>query len=225
VRIVVLNTEEPYHPGSPQHSWLRAQMQTANSPPSRLDCPWLIVQMHRPLYSASPWYENTRKAGTPGTAGDLTAHLEPLFREGEVDLVLGGHVHGYERTHATGHNGTAVVHPTRLQREQELDCYSSPGVPVYVNVGMGGAGSLGQFKGKPALTSLAKEDWNAVSLDAGYGYVQATVFTQIPAEAQLLVEYHDIGERRWQPWQQRTAERQGPAVLDRVLLIKPKGGS
>ena len=200
-------------------------MQKANSPPSRLVCPWLIVQMHRPLYSASPWYENTRQAGTPGTAGDLTAHLEPLFREGGVDLVLGGHVHGYERMHATGHNGTAVVHPTRLQREQELDCYSSPGVPVYVNVGMGGAGSLGQFKGKPALTSLAKEDWNAVSLDAGYGYVQATVFTQIPAEAQLLVEYHDIGERRWQPWQQRTAERQGPAVLDRVLLIKPKGGS
>jgi hypothetical protein len=110
----------------------------------------------------------------------------------------------------------------RRQRQQELDCYSSPGVPVYVNVGMGGAGSLGHFKGKPALTSLAKEDWNAVSLDAGYGYVRVTISTQSP-NSELLIEYHDIGERRWQPWQQRTPERQPAAILDRVLLIKKAG--
>ncbi len=64
VRIIVLNTEEPYHPGSTQHSWLATQMRTARLPASRAECPWLIVQMHRPVYSASAWYENTREAGT-----------------------------------------------------------------------------------------------------------------------------------------------------------------
>eukprot|EP01043_Picozoa_sp_COSAG02_P055006 COSAG02_NODE_6314_length_3658_cov_2.566451_3_plen_147_part_00 len=146
-----------------------------------------------------------------------------MFLEGGVDLVLAGHVHGYERTHATGQNGTVVVLPTRRQQEQMLDCYSSPGVPVYINVGMGGAGSLGHFKGKPALKSLANEDWNAISLDGGYGYVRVTVSTQTLANAQLLIEYQDIGERRWQPWQQRTPERQPAAVLDRVLVTKGAG--
>lgn len=156
-----------------------------------------------------------------GTAGDLTSNLEPLFAEGGVDLVLGGHVHGYERTHATGRNGSAVMHPARRQRQEEVDCYSSPGHPVYINVGMGGAGSLGQFKGKPALTSLAKSRWNAVSLDAGYGYVQVTVSNpESSGTSELFIEYHDIGERRFQPWQQLTPQRQPPAILDRVLLVK-----
>ena len=160
-----------------------------------------------------------------GTAGDLTSKLERVFADGDVDLVLAGHVHGYERTHATGRNGTVVKHPTRRRiRGQELDCYSSPGIPVYVNIGMGGAGSLGQFKGKPALTWLANEDWHALSLDAGYGYVRVTVSADSRANNQLLVEYHDIGERRWQPWQQRTPERQAAAVLDRFLLVKEAGG-
>ena len=64
VRIIVLNTDEPYHLGSSQHSWLLTQIQTANLPDSRAECPWIIVQMHRPMYSSSPWYENTREAGT-----------------------------------------------------------------------------------------------------------------------------------------------------------------
>jgi len=64
VRIVVLNTDAPYRRGSEQYRWLRRQMQEADSPAGRSECPWLIVLMHRPLYSVAPWYENTREAGT-----------------------------------------------------------------------------------------------------------------------------------------------------------------
>ena len=156
-----------------------------------------------------------------GTAGDLTAELEPLMEEGRVDLVIGGHVHGYERTHATGRNGATVVLPTQCKPEQglQVDCYASPGAPVHINVGMGGAGSLGHFKGKPELTELRSSKWNAVSEEDGYGYVRVTVSSQY-----LLIEYVDIGERRWDRWSQHTPQPERMSVMDHILLAKYGGG-
>ena len=50
VRVLVLNTEEPYRLGSAQQSWLREEIKSANEPASRRICPWLVVMMHRPMY-------------------------------------------------------------------------------------------------------------------------------------------------------------------------------
>ena len=55
-----------------------------------------------------------------------------------MDLVLAGHVHHYERTHATKHNGAKVALP--VLTTDGVERYASPGAPVYVNIGMGGAG-------------------------------------------------------------------------------------
>ena len=93
VRVVVLDAEGEYRRGSPQHEWLRQQMRSANTPAERRARPWLIVLMHRPIYSTAPWYENARERGTHGTAGDLTAELEELIAEAGADLVIAGHVH------------------------------------------------------------------------------------------------------------------------------------
>jgi hypothetical protein len=85
-------------------------MRSANTPAARRARPWLIVLTHRPLYSTAPWYENTRERGVPGTAGDLVHALEALIaEEGGADLVIAGHVHEYERSHATRRNGKVVA--------------------------------------------------------------------------------------------------------------------
>ncbi|MBK9030706.1 MAG: metallophosphoesterase family protein [Myxococcales bacterium] len=51
--------------------------------------PWLIVNHHRPVYSAST------RHGSDTTLRDTWA---PIFDQAQVDLVLNGHDHDYERT-------------------------------------------------------------------------------------------------------------------------------
>jgi 3',5'-cyclic AMP phosphodiesterase CpdA len=62
-----------------QTRWLRTQLRSA-----RLD--WTIVIMHQPPYSCS-------RGGDP----QVREHWAPLLEEYEVDLVISGHEHNYQR--------------------------------------------------------------------------------------------------------------------------------
>ena len=76
-------------PGSSQFEWLKRDLAKVD----RTKTPWLIVMQH------TPWY--TSNAHHPMTEGaPMRAAMEPLFLSAGVDLVLTGHVHAYERTHA-----------------------------------------------------------------------------------------------------------------------------
>ncbi len=76
-------------PGSSQFEWLKRDLAKVD----RTKTPWLIVMQH------TPWY--TSNAHHPMTEGaPMRAAMEPLFLGAGVDLVLTGHVHAYERTHA-----------------------------------------------------------------------------------------------------------------------------
>lgn len=56
----------------------------------RKKTPWLIVLFH------VPWY-NSNKAHQ-GEGDDMMVAMEPLLYAANVDIVLAGHVHAYERT-------------------------------------------------------------------------------------------------------------------------------
>jgi hypothetical protein len=58
----------------------------------------------------------------------LRRHLEPLFVQAKVDVVLWGHEHAYERMHAVV-NGSVVSRSTR----------TPPHAPINLVLGMGGA--------------------------------------------------------------------------------------
>ena len=62
-----------------------------------------------------------------GMAYHLRRHMEPLFVQANVDLVLWGHEHSYERIHPVI-NGTAVGRDT-----------TNPRAPINLVLGMGGA--------------------------------------------------------------------------------------
>ena len=110
-----------------------------------------------------------------------------------------------------------------------MPCYSSPAAPVHVNVGSGGAGELGNFKGKPVLTYLAGAPWSAARLTSGYGYVQVTVNKLRAARdgepmERLICQYIDVGEQRWQAWEQRTGAVQPESVADAFAIEKRSVG-
>lgn len=100
-----------------QVPWLRDEL-------SRPRLPWTIVYFHHPLYSTGP---HGREASTI----ERRELLAPIFDEFEVDLVLCGHDHIYERTHPV--RGGAV------RDAWQGNVYRSPRGTVYVVTGGGGA--------------------------------------------------------------------------------------
>lgn len=142
VHFVVLDVDSDYSVSSTQHEWLSADLAGDGAGRSS----WTVVMMHRPMYSSDAWHENRRdRPAEPRTAGHLTAALEPLFADGRVDLVVAGHLHGWERTHPVAANGSVVILPVHRQHNTATarpssaaaagDVYREPGAPVYLTVG------------------------------------------------------------------------------------------
>jgi acid phosphatase type 7 len=84
VHVIVLNSEfyaaDDDESIATQREWLAQELEGSTRP-------WQLVTLHRPLYSS-----------TSGKADErIRDDLGPLFYEGQVDLVLSGHAHNYER--------------------------------------------------------------------------------------------------------------------------------
>jgi hypothetical protein len=77
--VVALNSEVPAHPGSPQHHWLRADL-TA----------------HRTRCTAAYWHKPVFSSGPHGDDPHMLEIWRTLY-EFDVDVVIVGHDHMYER--------------------------------------------------------------------------------------------------------------------------------
>ena len=82
--ILVLDTEQPYTPGTPQYQFTQADLIASQSKT------WRIVVVHRPPYSS---------ASNNSSSESVRTNLVPLFEQQHVQLVLTGHTHNYERTY------------------------------------------------------------------------------------------------------------------------------
>jgi hypothetical protein len=73
-----------------QYQWLEQDLAKANK--RRGKTPWIIAYGHRPFYCSNQDHDDctTQK-------GIIRAHLEPLFYQYGVDIVIQGHEHSYER--------------------------------------------------------------------------------------------------------------------------------
>lgn len=108
VHLISLNSYIPFVVGTDQYTWFLSDIQAV----SRTAQPWLIVQYHVPIYHS--YLTHFKEAEC------FRGVYEPLFYQYQVDFVLNGHVHAYERTHPT-YNYTV-----------------DPCGPVYITIGDGG---------------------------------------------------------------------------------------
>lgn len=81
--ILVLDSEQPYGPGTEQYNFAQADLATHQGDA------WRIVAIQRPPYSSG-----TANSSSTG----VRANLVPLFQAQNVNLVLSGNSHNYERT-------------------------------------------------------------------------------------------------------------------------------
>lgn len=80
IHFVSLNSNLDYSIGSEMYDWLDTDLAATNKK-------WVIVYFHHPPYSS----------GSHGSTIDMQTSIVPLFEEYDVDLVLNGHDHSYER--------------------------------------------------------------------------------------------------------------------------------
>jgi chitodextrinase len=81
--ILVLDSEQPYTPGSEQYAFAQADLAAHQGDA------WRIVVSPRPPYSST---------SASSSSKGVQQYLVPLFQAEHVDLVLSGNSHNYERT-------------------------------------------------------------------------------------------------------------------------------
>jgi acid phosphatase type 7 len=96
-RILALDTNLDYSPGSEQYAWLEDQLERAHDDGSE----WLVVFNHKPA-----WCNGWDSPGYDGEVLERTT-LVPLYEHYHVDVVFNGHAHDYE--HGTKNGVTYII--------------------------------------------------------------------------------------------------------------------
>eukprot|EP00644_Phytophthora_capsici_P009441 jgi/Phyca11/533399/estExt2_fgenesh1_pg.C_PHYCAscaffold_130105 len=144
-------TKRTYGNFGNQLAWLEADLKAAHA--NRATVPWIVVGMHRPLYTLRSCDAN----GVPNDDYEslkVQKAFEKLFIKYKVDLVYQGHVHAYERHYPTA-NSKAIM--TGVSKDGKT--YTNPKAPVHVIVGIAGnSEGLYKFKNPPSPKWLALMD-------------------------------------------------------------------
>ncbi|GMG16561.1 unnamed protein product [Phytophthora fragariaefolia] len=163
------HTHHTYGHFGDQLAWLEEDLKAANA--NRDKMPWLIVGMHRPMYTIRSCHADG-KPNNDYDALSVQEAFEALFVKYKVDLVLQGHVHAYERQYPVA-NGNVVIHGV----SKDDATYSNPKAPVYVISGSAG-GPEGLYKYKHPESP----EWHALMDNKHYAI---TLLSVIPTNLTL----------------------------------------
>ncbi|TMW66874.1 hypothetical protein Poli38472_011990 [Pythium oligandrum] len=173
IHFTTINTETDY-PDAPNNSytfreyggfgdqltWLENDLKKADA--NRANTPWLIVMMHRAIYTLTMCDKN----GAPkGEALPVQKAFEDLFIKYKVDQVISGHVHLYSR-----HYPIAKNQPVMDGVSQDGKTYTNPKAPVYLI-----SGAAGCSEGHKDYDENLKTSWNAVMNNKEYGITKVRV--------------------------------------------------
>lgn len=131
-----------------QIKWMAADLKRVR----RSATPWVVANFHRPMYCAG---DSDSTCGRQ--AGVLKKEAESIFYRNEVNVVITGHVHAYERTYP-------VYQEEKTSEEYVADPYVGP-----VHLMQGGSGNReGNKGGYPPVED--RPAWSAaMQNEVGFG--------------------------------------------------------
>jgi predicted phosphodiesterase len=148
VHFTVISTELIYgddDEGNEQYEFVNADLASAASDPN---IAWIVVLYHRIAY-ASPYSESENDEEGSDGSNRLKETYHPLFEKYDVDLVLQGHNHNYERSHPIKYNNANPSAP--IITDAHANNYSNPEGQIFVTVGTGGAESYNFLVREPYM--------------------------------------------------------------------------
>jgi hypothetical protein len=115
--------------GSEQYRFVQNDLPKAAADPN-ID--WIIVVHHNNAYSS------TANSVISGAFGQWKAAYHPLFELYNVDLVLQGHHHSYQRSYPIQYNSDTSSNP--IITDENTNTYTNPEGQIFLTVGTGGSG-------------------------------------------------------------------------------------
>ena len=150
VFFIAMATDISYSTGSSQHNFVTTELEKA-SEDENVD--WIVVYYHRPTYS-SP----SKHAGL----SEFRNIYHPLFDKYNVDLVLAGHNHNYQRTYPITYNPSDPRDP--ILTSSEKNNYTNIQAPIFITSGTGGV-SLYNLKSQADFTIEQYERYGHLNID------------------------------------------------------------
>lgn len=127
VHFVAINTEESFGPGSSQYKFVEQDLQSASA---KGDLNWIVVFLHQPMYTSPSHHD---------PVSSLRNAYHPLFDKYDVDIVLQGHNHNYQRSFPIMYNSEDPSKPIVTSNENGV--YNDAPGQIYAEVGTGGKDS------------------------------------------------------------------------------------
>lgn len=131
VHFLVMSTEIPLEAGSEQFNFVNNDLARAAIDPA-ID--WIVVYCHKPAYTLPSTDEGMRSS-----MQEFRDTYHPLFDKYNVDLVLQGHDHNYQRSYPIKYNSTNPSTPIITDTNKESN-YNNPAGRIFAIVGTGGIG-------------------------------------------------------------------------------------
>lgn len=148
IHMIFMSTEHDFEFGSEQYAWLENDLITANK--NREERPFVIIYGHKPMYSSNSYH---------GSEVELRTALETLYVEQEVDLVIAGHDHFYERT------WPVIGEVTQSEGVDDGTRFSQGEGPIHLVIGIAGRSAYEDL-------DEPQPEWSAWRENSTYGWTR-----------------------------------------------------
>jgi hypothetical protein len=153
VHFIAMSTEVPYDNSSEQYTFVKNDLAEAVT---NTNIDWIVVFYHRLAYSSPSLLD---------FLPDLRNTYHPLFGKYNVDLVMQGHSHNYQRSFPIEFNNRSTGKP--IIADNNVTNYVNPKGQIFTITGTGGAYDFHRFT-EPTAKFIAAQ-FNA------YGYLNIDI--------------------------------------------------
>src|SRR5918999_3559529 len=154
VHFTVMSDYVPDEIGSEQYIFVQNDLAKAASDPN-ID--WIVIVHHNNAYSS------TANSVISGAFGQWKEAYHPLFEQYNVDLVLQGHHHSYQRSYPIKYNIDTSRNP--IITDKNTNNYTNPEGQIFLTVGTGGAGLHPLYGNKAPYLTTAQEEHGFLNVD------------------------------------------------------------
>jgi hypothetical protein len=163
VHFTVMSDYLPYEAGSEQYTFVQNDLAKAAADPN-ID--WIVIVHHDQEYASTKIHE------IPDENEWKEAH-HPLFEQYNIDLVLQGHQHNFQRTYPIKYDSDTPISPIITERNRSTN--TNPEGQIFLTVGTAGA-SLHSLNGNkaPYLITAQDEVYGFLNVDITANDVETT---------------------------------------------------